>query len=202
MAGEMMQNYSAVSLAQMILLPHLKKCMVAVDATAGNGWDTLFLATNTPQDAIIYSFDIQKSAISATKSLLLKENLINKVKLISDSHENLSMYVRDNIDVVMFNLGYLPGGDHNITTDPESTVVAVEESLKLLKVGGFLTIIAYPGHQVGETEFLRIATFLKLLPAKIFAVNSWLAVNASKKPPILYVIEKVRSEMRESATSR
>lgn len=196
-----MQTYNAVKLAQFLLLPHLKNCKRAVDATAGNGWDSLFLAANTGDDAVIYSFDIQKSALFQTERLLREHNMGDKIRLIEDSHENLSSYIDDKLDIGMFNLGYLPGNDHGITTHADTTIKSVTKLLKMLNTGGFLTIIAYPGHPTGEQEFIEIEKLLKSLSTKFFVVNSWVPVNAAKRPPILYVIEKVRSELRESATS-
>ncbi|MDD4602018.1 hypothetical protein SDC9_30324 [bioreactor metagenome] len=196
-----MQTYNAVKLAHLLLLPHLKNCRCAVDATAGNGWDSLFLAANTSNETIIYSFDIQKSALAKTQSLLREHNVSDKLRLIEDSHENMAIYIKEKLDIVMFNLGYLPGSDHGFTTQPATTIKSVTKSLELLNAGGFLTIIAYPGHPTGELEFIEIEKLLKSLSTKFFAVNSWVPVNAAKRPPILYIIEKVRSELGESATS-
>lgn len=196
-----MQTYNAVKLAHLLLLPHLKNCRCAVDATAGNGWDSLFLAANTSNETIICSFDIQKSALAKTQSLLREHNVSDKLRLIEDSHENMAIYIKEKLDIVMFNLGYLPGSDHGFTTQPATTIKSVTKSLELLNAGGFLTIIAYPGHPTGELEFIEIEKLLKSLSTKFFAVNSWVPVNAAKRPPILYIIEKVRSELGESATS-
>lgn len=189
-----MQTYNAVKLAQFLLLPHLNKCRRAIDATAGNGWDSLFLAVNTPNNAIIYSFDIQKSALVKTRDLLAEHSVLSKVKLIQDNHENIARHIVDQIDVAMFNLGYLPGENHNVTTQAITTIKSVKETLALLSLGGFLTLIAYPGHESGQIEFDEVEKLLKMLPTRTFAVNSWVPVNAAKKPPVLYVIEKVRSE--------
>ncbi|MPM18542.1 hypothetical protein SDC9_64954 [bioreactor metagenome] len=189
-----MQAYNAVKLAQFLLLPHLNKCRRAVDATAGNGWDSLFLAVNTPDDAIIYSFDIQKSALVKTRDLLDNHKVLNKVKLIEDNHVNITHHIADQVDFAMFNLGYLPGGGHNITTQAATTTKSVKETLRLLSKGGFITIIAYPGHESGKIEFEEVKKLLSTLPTRMFAVNSWVSVNAANKPPILYVIEKIRSE--------
>ena len=189
-----MQSYNAVKLAQFLLQPHLNKCRRAVDATAGNGGDSLFLAANAPDNAVIYSFDIQEKAISKTRNLLIEHNVLSKVKLIEDNHENITNYIADSIDIAMFNLGYLPGGDHNITTQAASTATSVKKVLGLLSIGGFLTLIAYPGHESGQIEFDKVSNLFKSLPTRMFAVNSWVPINTAKKPPILYVIEKVRSE--------
>lgn len=197
-----MQTYNAVKLAHFLLQPHLKKCRHAVDATAGNGWDSLFLAQNIPDDAVLYAFDVQASALKSTRELLCKYNVYNKVKLIEDSHENLSMHIAGSLDIVMFNLGYLPGNDHTITTSADSTVRAIKQALSLLNYGGFATVIAYPGHETGLVEYQQVNKLLKSLPTKNYAVNCWAGINTAKPSPILYVIEKIRSEQRESVTSR
>lgn len=190
-----MQTYNAVKLAQLLLLPRLSRCNIAIDATAGKGRDSLFLAANTPESATIYSFDIQKDALKATQHLLQENRLSNKVRLVEDNHKNLDFYVSDRLDVVMFNLGYLPGAAHDITTHVDTTLIAVKKSLNLLTIGGFVSIIAYPGHAMGELEFLAVESALLSLPSNIFAVNKWVPVNKANKPPVLFLIEKVRSEL-------
>jgi len=194
-----MQAYSAVKIAQYLLLPYLNNCRLVVDATSGNGYDSLFLAQSTPDDAIIFSFDIQNVALLKTKKLLDSHGLLNKVKLIEDSHDKINIYINQEVDVVMFNLGYLPGATHDITTQPDLTISALEKSLALLRVGGIITVITYPGHATGLSEYLRIRELLSSISARTFAVNSWKAVNQGNNPPVLFVIEKVRSEERESS---
>lgn len=197
-----MQAYSAVKTAQYLLTPYLKNCRIAVDATVGNGKDSLFLAENTPNDALIYSFDIQSSAISKSQELINSRGLLSKVRLVEDSHDKINIYIKQEVDIVMFNLGYLPGENHNITTQPNSTIIALEKALKLLRVGGIITVISYPGHDTGLCEYLRIKELLSSISPSIYAVNSWVAVNQANKPPVLFVIEKVRSEARESSSTR
>ena len=104
----------------------------AVDATAGNGWDTLFLARLVGPDGRVYAFDIQQAALDETAALLRKNKLLERVDLIHAGHEAMASYVKEPVAAVMFNLGYLPGGDHSIVTRPESTLRGLAAALQLL----------------------------------------------------------------------
>lgn len=196
-----MQTFNAVKLAQQLLLEKIKAAQCVVDATAGNGKDTLFLAKNSCKDAVIWAFDIQDAAIFKTKQLLVTHNLLNKVHLIVDNHANMSSYINGTIDVAMFNLGYLPSADHKITTDVQSTKMALQQILKALSVGGIVSLVTYPGHQEGYHEQQAIQEYLKSLSPEIFTVGCWSMINHVNHPPMLYVVEKTRSEACESVTS-
>ena len=87
-----------------------------VDATAGHGRDTLLLAELVGPSGFVYAFDIQDSAIQTTRELLHSKGMEGNVSIIKDSHENMEKYVGQGISCIMFNLGYLPGGDHSIHT--------------------------------------------------------------------------------------
>ena len=113
----------------------------AVDATCGNGHDTLWLAERF---AKVYGFDIQESAIEATRTRLQEEGVEN-VELIHDSHAKMADYIKERPRVIVFNLGYLPGGDKSVSTESCSTLDALAASLKLLEVDGLLCITMYQG---------------------------------------------------------
>jgi len=196
-----MQTFNAVKLAQQLLIEKVNSAKCVIDTTAGNGKDTLFLAKNSCKDAIIWAFDIQQSAIMKTKRLLTAHNVISKVKLIVDNHANLSSYVTGNIDVAMFNLGYLPSADHKITTELQSTIMALRQILSVLSVGGIISLVTYPGHQAGYWEQQAVQEHLKSLSPEIFTVGCWSMINHVNNPPILYVVEKTRSEASESVAS-
>ena len=85
---------------------------IGVDFTMGNGHDTKSLIECCKE---VYSFDIQEEALKRTKELVG-----DQAHLIRDSHENFDHYV-DTFDIGIFNLGYLPEGDHNITTTLDVT---------------------------------------------------------------------------------
>jgi SAM-dependent methyltransferase len=196
-----MQTFNAVKLAQQLLIEKVNTAQCVVDATAGNGKDTLFLAKNSCKDAVVWAFDIQQAAIMKTKQLLSTHNLLNKVKLIVDSHTNIGSYMTGNIDVAMFNLGYLPNADHKITTELQSTIIALRQILSILSVRGIISLVTYPGHQAGYWEQQAVQEHLKSLSPEIFTVGCWSMINHVNNPPILYVVEKTRSEACESVAS-
>lgn len=192
---------NATKMAHKFILPQLENATLVIDATAGNGNDTLFLAKNSSAETTVWAFDIQPQAIANTRLLLANHGYLNKVRLILDNHANITDYINQPIDIAMFNLGYLPGGDHSKNTCPETTLQAVERILQLLTVGGLLTIAAYPGYEHGKTENVAVHQFLTTLPQQAFTVASWTMINQVNSPPVLYVIEKRRSELLESSTS-
>lgn len=196
-----MQTFNAIKLAKQLLIEKVKTAQCVVDTTAGNGRDTLFLAENSCSDAVVWAFDIQQAAIVHTKQLLETHNLLNKVRLIVDSHANLSSYITGNIDVAMFNLGYLPNADHKITTELQSTIMALRQILNVLSIGGIISLVTYSGHQAGYCEQKAIQEYLKSLSPEIFTVGCWSMINHSNNPPKLYLVEKTRSEACESVAS-
>src|SRR5690606_15386726 len=134
------------NIARDIMIRNVKSGNIAIDATVGNGNDTILLASLVGQEGKVYGFDIQESAILKTKIKLFENNLAERVYLIRDSHENIDKYVTERADLIVFNLGYLPGGNHEKVTKVESTAKAVKKSLELLKENGLLLITTYLGH--------------------------------------------------------
>lgn len=178
----------ATELAHNAIKPLIKENDVVVDATLGNGYDTIFLSELVPQGKV-YSFDIQKSAIEKVEEFI-KENNINNVVLINTGHERMDEYVSEKPMAIMFNLGYLPGGDKEITTMPDTTVEAVEKGLEMLHLGGVMTIEVYTGHNTGEDEARKLEGYIKNLPAKEFSVMKINFLNKNRKAPFLIIIEK------------
>lgn len=166
---------------------------IAIDATMGNGNDTLFLSNLVGKDGKVYSFDIQRSAIEKTK-VLLEENNINEpysnINLILDSHGKIEKYIEDEIDIAMFNLGYLPGGDHSVITRFETTIKALESILNLLKKGGIISLIVYYGHEGGNEEKNEVISFVENLDAFKYKVLRCDYINQDNNPPIILFIEK------------
>ena len=136
---------------------------IAIDATAGKGRDTAFLAQTVGPTGWVHSFDIQPDAINSTRKLLEVSGMINRVTLHERSHaeltESLPESHRGKITVAIFNLGYLPGSDQKIITQPESTAIALESALTELKSGGRLICVAYTGHPGGKEESDVVQTF-------------------------------------------
>lgn len=189
----MTQTISAIGAWRRLLAEKLKSASTIVDATAGNGGDTLYLARHSKEDARIYAFDVQKTALDAVRRKLSEASLLAKTELILASHADMDLYVRENIDIAVFNLGYLPGGDHALTTLAETTAAALHKAAALLGENGAIAVVAYPGHAVGLTEERCLFACLTQFPAKFFTVGRYAMINHPNSPPVLYLIEKVRS---------
>lgn len=192
-----MKILSAVKMAHFLLKGRLATADAVIDATAGNGQDTLFLALHTPDNTIIRAFDIQQDALDKTQKVLEAHSLANKVKLVLDSHANMAKYCMEPADIIMFNLGYLPGGTHTVTTITETTAEAVKAGLDLLKAGGIMTVAAYPGHPEGKRELASLQQILQNISQRSYTVACWHMVNQVNSPPVLYVIEKLRGDLHE-----
>ncbi|RQD75158.1 MAG: methyltransferase domain-containing protein [Halanaerobium sp. MSAO_Bac5] len=180
---------NAVEFSHHLIKKHLNKDSTLIDATAGNGKDTLFLAELADQNTEILAFDIQKKAVENTKELLEKNKLGDKVKVINDSHANLDAYLKeDQLSLVLFNLGYLPGGDKSIITKAESTLKAVEKSLYFLKKYGIIILVIYKGHQGALKEQKTLIDFVKKLDYKKYNVLKYEFINQSTEPPEVIAI--------------
>lgn len=164
----------------------------AVDATAGNGHDTLFLARLVGTSGQVWAFDVQPAALECTGTLLREEGRGGSLALIPVGHERLDEYLDHPVDAVMFNLGYLPGGDREVTTSAHTTVMALEQALAILRVGGRISVVCYPGHQGGAEETEAVRRWCAALPPGYFAVVALEVLNREGQPPLAFIIEKVR----------
>ncbi|MBS3969244.1 MAG: methyltransferase domain-containing protein [Clostridia bacterium] len=162
----------------------------AVDATVGNGHDTLFLANLVGNAGKVYGFDIQKKAIEKIKILLSEHNLANRVSLILDGHENIEKHVQHSVKAIMFNLGYLPGGEHGIITREETTIIALKKSLSLLTSDGVLSVVVYSGHQGGEREKQAVEVFFKAIPKSEFHVVKIHHLNRLESSPCIILAQR------------
>ncbi len=162
-----------------------------IDATAGNGGDTVFLAGLVGPEGRVWSFDIQRQAHEKTLEKLKANGLDAVVTQICDSHANLDEYVREPVKAVMFNLGYLPGGDHNIGTKGASTITALNKAMELIEVNGIITVAVYYGGVSGFEEKEQVLEFVRTIDGKRFNVSQTEFVNQINCPPILICIEKL-----------
>jgi len=182
---------SLTELAHNLISVKLKSIKCGIDATCGNGHDTLFLSGLCSNSGIIYSFDIQEEALRNTAVVLEKNNLTNNVKLIHTGHENILEHIDFEVDVIMFNLGYLPNSDRKINTSYDTTIFALESCLKILCVNGIISIICYPKHKSGFEEMVCVKQWIRDLSNSEYYVKEYLSENSDKTTPILYVIERL-----------
>lgn len=178
---------NTTALALTMCLQYADRNGVAVDATCGNGHDTLWLAERF---AKVYGFDIQESAIAATAARIAEAGLEN-VELIHDGHEKMADYVKERPRVIVFNLGYLPGGDKSISTETGSTLEALNDALRILEVDGLLCITMYQGHCEGYRERLKVLEWAKTLDKATYHCVRTDMVNQPNNPPeILWITRK------------
>lgn len=181
---------NSMNLAKDIAINKLSNGDAVIDATMGNGNDTIFLAGLVGEEGRVYSFDIQEIAIENTKEKLKSANIFSDVKLIHDGHENIDKYVNEKVKLVMFNLGYLPSSSHEITTKAETTITAIKKSLGILDRGGVILLVIYHGHDNGKMERRAVEEFASNLNQKEYNVIRLEFVNQMNNPPLLIAIEK------------
>lgn len=161
----------------------------AVDATMGNGNDTVRLLKKVGENGKVFAFDIQKEALLETEKKL-KELKISNYELILDSHSKIDKYINFPVSCVIFNLGYLPGGDHSISTKSKTTIPAIEKSLDLISDDGFICVTVYYGKNSGTEEKDSVLDFLKKLDHKKYTVLMFDFYNRPNNPPLTIIITK------------
>lgn len=159
---------------------------VTVDATMGNGHDTLFLAQHSKK---VYAFDIQEKALEATQKRLTQANITN-AHLHLVGHEQLSEYVLEPVSAAIFNLGYLPNADKTCITKAQTTIAAIQALEVLLVPGGRIAIMVYDGHDGGDDEKEALEAYLETLDQQMFTVTRYQTMNQINHPPYLLMVEK------------
>ena len=161
---------------------------IVVDATMGNGHDTLFLAKLAKQ---VYAFDIQEQALEKTSQRIQEAGLSN-VDLILQGHETVDQFVRE-VKAAIFNLGYLPSADKSIITQPQTTIEALDKLCQMLIKGGRIAIMIYYGHEGGDIERDAVMSFVSHLPQQEYTATIYRTLNQINNPPFLVMIEKLES---------
>lgn len=179
-----------VPLARVLVRHFLREGDLAVDATCGNGNDTLLMAELVGDSGRVWAFDIQERAIGQTAHKLAQASLSERVELIQAGHETMAEHVSGDLAAVVFNLGYLPGGDQSIITRPETTMAALGQSLGLLRPGGILAITIYPGHDGGASERRTVDAWASALSQKEFHPWRMGQLNVPYDAPYFVLIQK------------
>ena len=159
---------------------------IVVDATMGNGHDTLFLAKLAKQ---VYAFDIQEQALEKTSQRLQEAGLTN-AELILQGHETVDQFVKE-VKAAIFNLGYLPSADKSIITQPQTTLEALDKLCHMLVKGGRIAIMIYYGHEGGDIEKDAVMDFVSQLPQQEYTATIYRTLNQINNPPFLVMIEKL-----------
>lgn len=148
----MKRSYQITEFCHHFLQDYIMEGDCCVDATAGNGRDTEFLCHMSGAKGKVYAFDIQKEALGYTRQRLEEAALLERAVLIEDGHEHMRDYINEPVSAIIFNFGYLPGGNHQIATRPETSIEAVRQGLELLKLGGVMNLCIYSGGDTGYEE--------------------------------------------------
>ena len=164
----------------------LKEDSIVIDATCGNGLDSLKLIKIISKGKL-FSFDIQKKAIENTKMLL---NGFENISYFLDSHADFSKFIKKEINLIVYNLGYLPGSDKSITTKVDSTVDSIKSGLSILANNGAISITCYPGHLEGDREEKALYQFLSSLDSRKYSICHHRWVNREKAPSLFWVEKK------------
>lgn len=165
----------------------------AVDATMGNGHDTLFLCQLVGEAGRVYAFDVQAQAVENTRLRLREAGVESRARLFLLGHERMAEQVEGPVSAVVFNLGWLPGGDHAVTTHWETTHAAIESAFALLRPMGVAVICAYPGHAEGDRERAALTDLLSALPPQRYNVLWHKFLNAGPGAPECFVVQKQRN---------
>lgn len=189
-----MRRFTVTDFCHQFITAQVHEGAFCIDATAGNGHDTEFLCRLVGGSGKVLAFDIQQAAVTATQNRLAENHLDHIGHVVLDSHHHLCQYAPpDSVDCVMFNFGYLPGGDHEKATKPETSLSAVRQSLTCLKPGGLLCLCIYSGGDTGFEERDTILSYIKGLDPHEYLVILSSYANRPGNPPIpAFIFKNVR----------
>lgn len=181
---EIREQYQITEYCHRFLKEHIGENDRCIDATAGNGYDTEFLCRLVGPNGKVYAFDIQEQALRHTRERLQGADCEDRAVLILAGHETMAEYVTEEVSAIVFNFGYLPGGDHQIATKAGTSLAAIRQGMGLLQVGGVMTLCIYSGGDTGYEEKERIMGFLRKVDSKKWLVIASEYWNRKNDPPM------------------
>lgn len=187
-----MKNYQITQWCARFIKEQVAPGDFCIDATMGNGNDTLLLSTLCGETGKVLAFDIQEQALKSTEEHLSKNNAPANYTLLLESHTQMKTHAKENsVSCITFNLGYLPGGDHSKATKSNSSIEALTQGLSLLKKGGLISLCIYSGGDSGFEERDAVLKWLASLdPHKYLVIRSDY-YNRPNNPPIPVLIIKL-----------
>ncbi|MDF2854263.1 MAG: rRNA methyltransferase [Neobacillus sp.] len=166
-----------------------------VDATVGNGYDTLFLAELVGESGRVFGFDVQEQAILATQERLKQHGFLDRVSIFHTGHEILGKMIpaeyHGRITGAVFNLGYLPKSDKSIFTRPETTLAAIEQMFSIMAPEGIIVLVIYHGFPEGAVERDALLSYCQQIDQKTAHVLKYQFINQQNNPPFIIAIEKI-----------
>ncbi|QQK81231.1 class I SAM-dependent methyltransferase [Salicibibacter cibi] len=190
-----MRLYGVIPFAHHLLEKTISHGDTVVDATTGNGHDTVFLAKRVGATGYVVGFDIQHQAIHNTRTRLQREKLDEHVELIENSHTYIEEMFKNKgyaaPKAAIFNLGYLPGSNKSLTTNSESTITAINQLLTIMPTTGLIVLVIYHGHEEGKKERDALLSFTSSLNQEHVLVARYEFSNRNNHPPFLLALEKL-----------
>lgn len=168
-----------------------------IDATMGNGHDTQWLCELAGESGHVFAFDIQPEAVERTRQRLTEAGLVDRASLFCAGHERMCEFVDEAVDAVVFNLGWLPGAEHGVTTHTDTTLLAVEAALSLLKEDGLMTVCIYPGHDEGTRELNALLEWGAKLDGCRYDVLLKTYLNQPNDPPRMMAVRKKKTRQKK-----
>lgn len=182
---------NSLGLVRRFLSEHVRAGGRCIDATAGRGRDTVFLCSLVGPSGRVIALDVQQEAVQSTKALLVQTGFEAVASVFHDGHEHMEKYAEpDSVDAIVFNFGWLPGGNHAVFTRPETSLPAVEAGLRLLRPGGIMSLCVYYGGENGVAERDALLDYVKTIPPDRFTVLVSQFANRTGNPAIPVFIWK------------
>jgi predicted methyltransferase len=161
---------------------------LVIDATAGNGHDTVFLAECVGENGRVLAFDVQRAAIRSASQRVAEAGFPSRVEFHQASHASMASHAKPgSVAAVMFNLGYLPGDDHQLSTETSETLAALDAAALVLKPGGVLSVVCYPGHAAGAGESAAVEAWMASRAASGWRVAKYAMLGTLRPAPFLLV---------------
>ena len=184
-------DLTAVQLTHRLLRSLLPAGGLYLDATCGNGHDTLFLCRLAGPAGHVIGLDIQPMAVQATNALLARHGMEHIGQAILADHRDLLRFApAGSADCVMFNFGWLPGSPHQIHSQAEASLAAVQAALTALKPGGVLSAVLYSGKVIGQSEKQAVLACLQSLPLAQYTVLVSRFANWAETAPLPCLVVK------------
>ncbi|NEW61769.1 methyltransferase domain-containing protein [Granulicatella sp. zg-ZJ] len=183
---------SAQRFSHTLLTQYVKPNDFVIDATMGNGHDTLFLAQLVGKQGKVIALDIQEQALQNTTQLLQEHSALDQCELHLLNHANIYQVLNNNMSIsaAIFNLGYLPNADKTIITNGDTTLQSIKQILPHLQKNGLIILVLYDGHTGGLEEKESVINYTSSLPQKEYHVLHYHFLNQQNNPPQLIAIQK------------
>lgn len=184
-------RFNALTLSHDVMQKHINPGDFCIDATAGNGGDTLFLCGLTGMSGRVLAFDIQEKAVENTAAKIREAGYSDICRVIQDSHSHMAKYAApSSASLIAFNFGWLPGGDHRLNTVSETSIEAIRQGMEILRPDGVMTLCIYYGRETGTQERDAILRYVSTLDSRVCTVFTGSFANRPNCPSIPVFIFK------------